>query len=298
MLIVSNLEKTYPVKGGGFTAVADMSFSVEKGELFSIVGPSGAGKTTLLRCIAGLDRPTSGSVTFQGRRVDGPPLDFAVVFQDYARSLLPWITVAKNVELPLMKNGISTADRRERVARALDEVGLAEAAHKKPFQLSGGMQQRVAIARAIAYRPAVLIMDEPFASVDAQTRADLEDLLLRVRDETGTTVLFVTHDVDESVYLSHRVAIVTRSPSCVAEIVDIDLPDRRDQIETKSLPEFARLRAHVFGRIREMVRNDANLVSAQHEMMRSNDVRTTFPRRALWCRRVGRRGADGVRRWR
>lgn len=262
MLIVSNLEKTYPVKGGGFTAVADMSFSVEKGELFSIVGPSGAGKTTLLRCIAGLDRPTSGSVTFQGRRVDGPPLDFAVVFQDYARSLLPWITVAKNVGLPLMKNGISTADRRERVARALDEVGLVEAAHKKPFQLSGGMQQRVAIARAIAYRPAVLIMDEPFASVDAQTRADLEDLLLRVRDETGTTVLFVTHDVDESVYLSHRVAIVTRSPSCVAEIVDIDLPDRRDQIETKSLPEFARLRAHVFGRIREMVRNDANLVSA------------------------------------
>lgn len=262
MLVVSNLEKTYPGKGGGFTAVADMSFSVDKGELFSIVGPSGAGKTTLLRCIAGLDRPTSGSVTFQGRRVDGPPLDFAVVFQDYARSLLPWITVAKNVELPLMKNGIGKAERRERVARALDEVGLAEAAHKKPFQLSGGMQQRVAIARAIAYRPAVLIMDEPFASVDAQTRADLEDLLLRVRDETGTTVLFVTHDVDESVYLSQRVAIVTRSPSCVAEIVDIDLPDRRDQIETKSLPEFARLRAHVFGRIREMVRNDANLLSA------------------------------------
>lgn len=260
MLIVSNLEKTYPGKGGGFTAVADMSFSVENGELFSIVGPSGAGKTTLLRCIAGLDRPTGGSVTFHGRRVDGPPPDFAVVFQDYARSLLPWITVAKNVELPLMKKGISTADRRARVERALAEVGLAEAAHKKPFQLSGGMQQRVAIARAIAYRPQVLIMDEPFASVDAQTRADLEDLLLRVRDETGTTVLFVTHDVDESVYLSHRVAIVTRSPSCVAEIVDIGLPDRRDQIETKSLPEFAHLRAHVFSRIREMVRTDAALL--------------------------------------
>jgi len=261
MLIVSSLEKTYPVKGGGFTAVADMSFSVEEGELFSIVGPSGAGKTTLLRCVAGLDRPTSGSVTFNGQRVDGPPANFAVVFQDYARSLFPWITVAKNVELPLINKGLSAIERRARVGQALDEVGLAEAAHKKPFQLSGGMQQRVAIARAIAYRPAVLIMDEPFASVDAQTRADLEDLLLRVRDETGTTVLFVTHDVDESVYLSNRVAIVTRSPSCVAEIVDIDLPDRRDQIETKSLPEFAHLRAHVFSRIREMVRNDAALAA-------------------------------------
>ncbi len=261
MLLVSSLEKTYPVKGGGFTAVADMSFSVEDGKLFSIVGPSGAGKTTLLRCIAGLDQPTSGSVTFNGQRVDGPPVNFAVVFQDYARSLFPWITVARNVELPLIKKGISAIERRARVAQALDEVGLADAAHKKPFQLSGGMQQRVAIARAIAYRPAVLIMDEPFASVDAQTRADLEDLLLRVRDETGTTVLFVTHDVDESVYLSNRVAIVTRSPSCVAEIVDIDLPDRRDQIETKSLPEFAHLRAHVFSRIREMVRNDAALAA-------------------------------------
>lgn len=259
MLIVSSLENTYPGKGGGFTAVADMSFSVAEGELFSIVGPSGAGKTTLLRCIAGLDQPTSGSVTFNGRRVDGPPVNFAVVFQDYARSLFPWITVAKNVELPLINKGINASERRERVAQALDDVGLADAAHKKPFQLSGGMQQRVAIARAVAYRPAVLIMDEPFASVDAQTRADLEDLLLRVRDETGTTVLFVTHDVDESVYLSDRVAIVTRSPSSVAEVVDIDLPDRRDQIETKSLPEFAHLRAHVFSRIREMVRNDAAL---------------------------------------
>jgi NitT/TauT family transport system ATP-binding protein len=261
MLIVSSLEKTYPVKGGGFTAVADMSFSVREGELFSIVGPSGAGKTTLLRCVAGLDQPTSGSVTFNGQRVDGPPANFAVVFQDYARSLFPWITVAKNIELPLMKTGINAVERRARVSQALEEVGLADAAHKKPFQLSGGMQQRVAIARAIAYRPAVLIMDEPFASVDAQTRADLEDLLLRVRDETATTVLFVTHDVDESVYLGNRVAIVTRSPSSVAEIVDIDLPDRRDQIETKSLPEFTHLRAHVFSRIREMVRNDAALAA-------------------------------------
>ncbi|WP_229659452.1 ABC transporter ATP-binding protein [Nesterenkonia alkaliphila] len=247
------MEKTYPTKSGGFTAVSGMSFHIEEGELFTIVGPSGAGKTTLLRCISGLDDVTAGSVTFNGQQVSGPPREFAVVFQDYARSLMPWITVAKNVELPLMKKGISAAERAQRVASALEEVGLADAMEKKPFQLSGGMQQRVAIARAIAYRPQVLIMDEPFASVDAQTRADLEDLLLRIREETGTTVLFVTHDVDESVYLSNRVAIVSRSPSRIDEIVDIPLPYPRDQIRTKSLPEFATLRTHVFGRIREMV---------------------------------------------
>ncbi|NDK31699.1 ABC transporter ATP-binding protein [Nesterenkonia haasae] len=260
MLVVSGLEKTYPGKDGGFTAVSGMSFEVHEGEIFTLVGPSGAGKTTLLRCIAGLDAPTGGSVTFDGEVVSGPPRDFAVVFQDYARSLMPWMTVAKNVELPLMKKGIDAADRRERITRALQEVGLGDAAEKRPFQLSGGMQQRVAIARAIAYRPKVLIMDEPFASVDAQTRADLEDLLLRVQEETGTTVLFVTHDVDESVYLSNRVAIVSRSPSRVAEIVDIPLPYPRDQIDTKSQPGFAHLRGHVFGRIREMVR-DANLTT-------------------------------------
>lgn len=257
MLVISDLEKTYPGKNGGFTAVSGMSFTVNEGEMFTIVGPSGAGKTTLLRCIAGLDDATGGSVVFDGEDVAGPPRDFAVVFQDYARSLMPWITVAKNVELPLMKKGSEPAERKERVARALEEVGLAGAGEKKPFQLSGGMQQRVAIARAIAYRPRVLVMDEPFASVDAQTRSDLEDLLLRVREETGTTVVFVTHDVDESVYLSDRVAIVTRSPSRVAEIVDIPLPHPRDQITTKSLPEFAELRAHVFGRIRAMVRDSA-----------------------------------------
>ncbi|SJM47410.1 Alkanesulfonates ABC transporter ATP-binding protein / Sulfonate ABC transporter, ATP-binding subunit SsuB [Actinomycetales bacterium JB111] len=257
MLTVTDLNKTYSSRRGDFAAVDGMSFDVAEGELFSIVGPSGAGKTTLLRCIAGLDTPTSGTVTFDGVTVDGPPREFAVVFQDDARSLLPWVTVRTNVELPLVKDGSTAAEREVRVTRALEEVGLADAAHKKPSQLSGGMQQRVAIARAIAYRPKVLIMDEPFASVDAQTRADLEDLLLRVRAETGTTIVFVTHDVDESIYLSDRVAVVTRSPSRVAEIVDVPLPQPRDQIATKSLPEFAALRAQVFARIRDMVRDAA-----------------------------------------
>ncbi|WP_114559948.1 ABC transporter ATP-binding protein [Desertihabitans aurantiacus] len=261
MLLITDLEKTYPGPNGGFTAVRGMSFAVQDGEMFTIVGPSGAGKTTLLRCIAGLSAPTAGTISIDGVPIDGPPREFAVVFQDYARSLMPWMSVARNVELPLVKHGSDARSRRRAVEQALAEVGLADAAHKKPFQLSGGMQQRVAIARAIAYRPKVLIMDEPFASVDAQTRADLEDLLLKVREETGTTIVFVTHDVDESVYLSDRVAIVTRSPSRIDRIVSIPLPHPRDQIVTKSLPEFAELRAQVFGRIREMV-HDAALADA------------------------------------
>ena len=187
----------------------------------------------------------------------GPPREFAVVFQDYARSLLPWYSVAKNVELPLKAARVDAATRAARVSEALEAVGLAGDGAKHPWQLSGGMQQRVAIARAIAYRPKVLIMDEPFASVDAQTRADLEDLLLRVQRETGMTVVFVTHDVDESVYLSNRVAIVTRSPSRIAEIVDIDLPRDRDQVTTKELPEFGQLRGYIFRRIRAMVQGTA-----------------------------------------
>jgi NitT/TauT family transport system ATP-binding protein len=257
MLKVDHIGKVYVTRGESFEAVADFDFEVADGEFFTIVGPSGAGKTTVLRSLAGLMPVTSGSISFDGAPVVGPPRDFAVVFQDYARSLMPWYTVAKNVELPLRAAGVEPAARRERVAAALAAVGLADAGSKHPWQLSGGMQQRVAIARAIAYQPKLLIMDEPFASVDAQTRADLEDLLLRVQRETGMTIVFVTHDVDEAVYLSDRVAIVTRSPSRIAEIVEITLPAERDQVTTKELPEFAQLRGHIFRRIRTMVQATA-----------------------------------------
>ena len=254
MLRVSHLSKTYGEGKNAFRALADITVEIGRNEFFTIVGPSGAGKTTLLRCLAGLQAPTSGTVEFEGRPVTGVPREFAVVLQDYSRSLFPWFTVERNVALPLRAAGVEQGKARERVAEALAQVGLDAATRKHPWQLSGGMQQRVAIARAIAYRPAVLVMDEPFASVDAQTRADLEDLLLAIRQETDMTLVFVTHDVDEAVYLSDRVAVISKSPSRITKVVDIDLPAERDQIRTKELPRFSALRSQIFAEIRDLVR--------------------------------------------
>jgi NitT/TauT family transport system ATP-binding protein len=246
MLEVAGLGHAY----GGVDAVSDVSFVVEPGELVCIVGPSGCGKSTLLRCVAGLLPPTRGTVSLHGDRVVGVPSDLAVVFQDYSRSLLPWRTVAGNVEFPLRDRGLSTVERRSRVEEALSWVGLSAAAGKHPFELSGGMQQRVSIARALAYRPALMLMDEPFASVDAQTRADLEDLVLKVRAEAGTTVLVVTHDIDESVYLADRVLVLSPSPATVVETLKVDLPSPRDQITTRGTDGFVRLRTEIARRIR------------------------------------------------
>ena len=215
-----------------------------------IVGPSGAGKTTLLKMISGLMAPTSGEVELAGERVAGPPERMALVFQDYSRSLYPWMKVGENVAFPLRRKKLSKAERREVVEHAVESVGLASSIDKYPWQLSGGMQQRVAIARGLAYQPEILLMDEPFASADAQTRADLEDLALNVRHEYGVTVLFVTHDIDESVYMGDRVVILTPHPSRVQEVLRIDLPRPRDQVETKELPEFAQLRGHVYRAIK------------------------------------------------
>ena len=225
-------------------AIADLSFTVDTGELACIVGPSGCGKSTLLRAIAGLLAPTGGSVLLHGSPVRGVPDDLAVVFQDYSRSLFPWLTVQSNVEFPL-RGRIGRSERRERARLALAQVGLAEAAHKHPQQLSGGMQQRVALARALAYRPALLLLDEPFASVDAQTRFELEDLLLRVHAEQGTTMLLVTHDIDESVYLGDRVLVLSGSPARVLADIPVDLPTRRDQITTRESETFVELRSEV-----------------------------------------------------
>jgi NitT/TauT family transport system ATP-binding protein len=159
---------------------------------------------------------------------------------------MDWRTVAKNIELPLEIMGYSADDRRRRSQELLELVELGQFADRHPWQLSGGMQQRVAIARALAYQPAILLMDEPFASVDAQTRADLEDLVLRVREEYAITILFVTHDIDESVYLSDRIVVLTHAPAEVKELLAVDLPHPRDQLETKELPEFTHLRGHVY----------------------------------------------------
>jgi len=249
MLQVDAVQKIYTGHGRTVEAVRNLTFSVGDGELVCIVGPSGAGKTTLLKCIAGLLEPTSGTVTLAGEAVSGPPESMAVVFQEYGRSLYPWMTVEGNVELPLKAAKLPAGERRERVRDALEAVGLAEAHAAYPWQLSGGMQQRVAIARAVAYRPKVLLMDEPFAAVDAQTRADLEDLVRSLWHRLGVTILFVTHDIDESVYLGQRVLVLSSSPTVVMEDLTIDLPDERNQLDTRSSPRFAELRHHVYEQI-------------------------------------------------
>jgi len=257
MLEIKSLGKTYGTGAKATHAIGDLSFTVEDGEFLCVVGPSGCGKTTLLKCIAGLLRPSRGEVVLRGRRVTSPPPEMALVFQEYGRSLMPWTSVRNNVLLPLRHKKLSRRERMELVEEALVAVGLMTFADHYPWQLSGGMQQRVAIARALAYQPSILLMDEPFASVDAQTRSDLEDLVLRVRDEFGITILFVTHDIDESVYLSDRIVVLTHSPTVVKEVLPVALPYPRDQIETKELPDFAHLRAHVYRLIKREQRAPA-----------------------------------------
>jgi NitT/TauT family transport system ATP-binding protein len=250
MLETRGIAKVYGTGPKATHALEDVSFTVEDGEFVCVVGPSGCGKTTLLKCIGGLMRPTRGEALLRGKRVVEPPEELALVFQDYSRSLMPWSTVRNNVLLPLRHKKLSAAQRKELVEESLESVGLTRFIDHYPWQLSGGMQQRVAIARALAYQPTVLLMDEPFASVDAQTRGDLEDLVLRVREQYPITILFVTHDIDESVYLADRVVVLTHSPTKVKEIVPVDLPRPRDQIATKELPEFVSLRGHVYRLIR------------------------------------------------
>ncbi|MER7863473.1 ABC transporter ATP-binding protein [Amycolatopsis japonica] len=245
MLEVSGLNHRYGAGEKAHVAVNDLSFTVEAGQLASIVGPSGCGKSTLLRCIAGLIKPTSGRVSLHGDDVSGVPEDLAVVFQDYSRSLFPWLSVAKNVEFPLRWRNLSRSERRTRAQEALESVGLSGVGSKFPWQLSGGMQQRVSIARALASRPALLLMDEPFASVDAQTRFELEDLTRRVQRENGSTVLVVTHDIDESVYLSDRVLVLSKSPAKIVADLPVGLPAERDQITTRESAEFVTLRGEV-----------------------------------------------------
>jgi NitT/TauT family transport system ATP-binding protein len=260
MLRVQHLRKVYESATGSVEAIGDISFTMDEGELVCIVGPSGCGKTTLLKCIAGLLRPTSGTVEMDGLAVTGPTPSMALVFQEYGRSLFPWLTVRGNVELPLRHKKIPRPRRARMVEDALAAVGLADAATSHPWQLSGGMQQRVAIARALAYEPEVLIMDEPFAAVDAQTRADLEDLVRDLHRTRGVSILFVTHDIDESVYLGERVLVLSTSPTSVQESVTVDLPSDRDQIATRALPQFTALRTHVYGQI-QRAKQDAGVAS-------------------------------------
>ncbi|CAM3559313.1 ABC transporter ATP-binding protein [Occultella aeris] len=241
-ITVDGLAKRY----GEHLALEPVSIKIGQGEFVTIVGPSGCGKSTLLMMMAGLLAPSEGVVRLDDTPVDGPPQGVSVVFQDYGRSLFPWLTVRRNLAMAAVAQKLPRPVLEARIERVLASVGLAGQGAKHPWQLSGGMQQRVAIARALVAEPRVLLMDEPFAAVDAQTRADLEDLVLRLRDEYGVTIALVTHDIDESVYLADRVLVLAAGPGRLIRDIAVDLPTPRGQLTTKRLPRFADLRAEVF----------------------------------------------------
>jgi NitT/TauT family transport system ATP-binding protein len=236
---------------GGREIVSPTSLTVARGEFVCVIGPSGCGKTTLLRAAAGFVQPTAGRVSRHGRPVQGPSREAAFVFQDYGRALLPWRTVEGNVALALEAAAVPVAERAGRIAAVLQTVGLAAHAHRFPAQLSGGMQQRVQIARCLAQRPELLMMDEPFGALDALTREALQDEMARLVRQQGLTVLFVTHDLEEAIYLGDRVVAMRANPSpgrpSVAAMLEVHIPQPRDQLSAKEHPEFLRLRRELYG---------------------------------------------------
>ena len=250
-LSVQQLVKTYTSGAVSHPVLNDISFDVSVGEFVCIVGPSGAGKTTILRCLTGLMPATSGRVVLDGQALTGPSPSISIVFQEYTRSLMPWMTAEKNVALALANHRLSSQETRRRTREALASVGLAGAESRYPWQLSGGMQQRVAIARALITEPEVLVMDEPFASIDAQTKLELEDLTLELQRSRNMTVVLVTHDIDEAVYLSDRIVVLSKGPAEVQEIVQVDLGEERDQLATRQDARFGELRTHILLLIRE-----------------------------------------------
>lgn len=233
--------------GNGVKRLVDrLDFTIGTGEILSIIGTSGAGKTTLLRVLGGLIAATDDShVMAGGVPISGPPDKVLMVFQDYASSLLPWRTIRRNVALGL-ETEYRGPELRERVDSALDLVGLRKRADEYPWRLSGGMQQRVQIARALAMEPQVLLMDEPFGALDAITKTSLQDELLKVQAQTGATIVFITHDVEEAVYLGDRVLALGGMPGQIVDMFDVDLPRPRQQIQTKETAEFLRMRHRAY----------------------------------------------------
>ncbi|HET6855829.1 MAG TPA: ABC transporter ATP-binding protein [Streptomyces sp.] len=238
-------------KSGEFTALDSIDLEIAAGEFVVLVGPSGCGKSTLLDLLGGLTRPTGGRILLDGAPITGPGLDRGIVFQQYA--LLPWRTALGNVEFGLEATGISRRQRTARAREFLELVGLSGFEDRHPHELSGGMRQRVAIARSLAYDPDVLLMDEPFGALDAQTRESLQDELVRIWQRTGKTIVFITHGIDEAVYLGQRVAVMTSRPGRIKQIVPIAFDSRATTDDLRSGPEFARYRHEIWSLLHDEV---------------------------------------------
>ncbi|WP_027500983.1 ABC transporter ATP-binding protein [Rhodococcus sp. UNC363MFTsu5.1] len=256
-LRLDRVSKHFGIRGSDarFTAIEDISIDVAAGEFLVLVGPSGCGKSTLLDLLGGLTTPSSGRILLDGQPITGPGLDRGIVFQQYA--LLPWRTALHNIEFGLEAKGLPKRQRREIAGHYLELVGLHGFGDRYPHELSGGMKQRVAIARSLAFDPEVLLMDEPFAALDAQTRESLQDELLRIWRATGKTILFITHGIDEAVYLGQRVAVLTSRPGRVKTVVDIDI-DRTAE-DVRSGPRFREFRHHIWSQLQ------GEVARAQHQ---------------------------------
>jgi NitT/TauT family transport system ATP-binding protein len=250
-LSFQNVGKVFSTRGREVTALEDVSLNVHSGQFVVLVGPSGCGKSTLLDLAGGLARPTSGRILVDGTPVTGPGLDRGIVFQQYA--LFPWRTAAGNVEFGLEAKAVPRRERADRVRYFLDLVGLAGFGDRYPHELSGGMKQRVAIARSLAFDPDVLLMDEPFAALDAQTRDSLQDELLRIWEQTGKTIVFITHGIEEAVYLGQRVAVMTSRPGRIKKVIDIPIASRTATEDLRSDPEFVRYRHEIWTLLRDEV---------------------------------------------
>ncbi|MEV6554516.1 ABC transporter ATP-binding protein [Nocardia sp. NPDC051756] len=257
-LSLTGVHKQFAIRGSNekFTAIQDISLDLRDGEFLVLVGPSGSGKSTLLDLLGGLSKPTSGEILLDGKPITGPGLDRGIVFQQYA--LLPWRTARGNIEFGLEAKGLRRKARREIAEHYLELVGLTGFGDRYPHELSGGMKQRVAIARSLAFDPEVLLMDEPFAALDAQTRESLQDELLRIWRATGKTVLFITHGIDEAVYLGQRVAVLTSRPGRIKAVVQVDL-DREAGGDLRSAERFRAYRHEIWTQLQSEVQRAASL---------------------------------------